>query len=142
MTVNRKPTGTASSIPAGLGWGCAAAAAVTLAGTLIAAKMIDKEILEWSRSGYAVMVILMLSSWVGAMTASGRIKRRRLLICMAAGAAYMLMLVLTTALFFGGQYHGVGESGLLIFGGSILAALSQVGRNKRNTKPKIRLRNC
>lgn len=138
MTVNRKPTGTASSIPAGLGWGCASATAVMLMGTFVTAKMIDKEILGWNRSGYAIMVILLLSSWVGAMMASGRIKRRRLTICMAAGAVYMIMLMLMTALFFGGQYNGVGETGLLILCGSTLAAFSQPKKRNGRIKAKIR----
>ena len=141
MTVNRKPTGTASGIPGGLAWGTLASLAMTLAGAGITAKLIDGEILSWDDSGYAVLVILLLSAWLGAIAAAGRIKRQRLLVCIAAGAVYFGMLLLITALFFGGQYSGVGETALLIFCGSMLGVFTgyrgKTGRNRR----KIRMRN-
>lgn len=142
MTVNRKPTGTASSIPAGLAGGTLVSAGITLAGALLTANLIGREVLSWNRCGYAVMVILLLSSWGGAMVAAGKIKRQRLLVCLGSGAIYFIMLLLATALFFGGQYSGVGETGLLIFCGSMLGSFVRLeGKNRRKGR-KIRLRNC
>lgn len=138
MTVNRKPTGTASSIPAGLAWGGVTALGVTLLGALVTAKLIDSGAMEWSQSGYGVMVILILASWLGALTAAGRVKRRRLMICMGTGAVYLLLLLAMTALFFGGRYSGVGETGLLILCGSLLGVFTQMkgktGKKRKKTR--------
>ena len=138
MTVNRKPTGTAASIPAGLAWGAMAETAVTLAGTLAATALINREILKWDNSGYAILIILLLSSWIGAMVASGKIKRRRAVVCIASGLIYFLLLLMTAALFFGGRYSGVGETALLIFSGSILGIFSQYTNKNRRKRRKMR----
>ena len=133
MTVNRKPTGRSSSIPAGLGWGTATAMTVTVVGTAAVAKMIDSGIMDWSNCGYGVLGILMLSAWTGAMVAAGKIKRIRMAVCMAMGAVYFCCLMLMTALFFGGRYSGVGETALLIFCGSMLGVFSGYpGKTRRN----------
>ena len=142
MTVNRKPTGTAVSIPAGLSAGALVSAGITIAGTLLTAKLIDSEVLLWNHCGYAVMAILMVSSWAGAMVCAGRIKRQRLLMCLASGGIYFSMLLLATALFFGGQYSGVGEPALLIFCGCMLGSFVGLGGKKGRKGRKIRLRNC
>lgn len=134
MTVNRKPTGTAVSIPAGMTWGLLWAAGITLAGACLTAKLIDGYILKWEDSGYAVLVILILSAWAGAMVASGRVKRQRAMVCLLSGAAYFAALLLVTALFFGGQYSGVGETALLILCGSILGIFTGYpGKTGRKT---------
>lgn len=141
MTVNRKPTGTASGIPAGLASGVITAAAVTLAGAAVTAKLIDAEVLGWNASGYSVLLILILASWLGALSAAGRIKRRRLAVCAATGALYFGMLLLTTALFFGGQYSGVGQTALLVFCGSMLGVFTGYGGKTGRNRPKIPRRN-
>lgn len=142
MTVNRKPTGTASSIPAGLVSGALAAMITTLVGAAVMAKLIDREILAQNSTGYGVMVILLLASWLGAVTAAGKIKRQRLIICLASGAIYFGLLLAATALFFGGQYSGVGETGLLIFCGSMLGIFTgyagKTGKNRRKIKMSTR----
>ena len=137
MTINAKVTGTASTIPAGLAAGALVSGTMTLLGTLAAAKLIDMEILSWSQSGYAVLVILLLSAWMGAMVAAGKIKRRRVAVCVGSGVVYMLMLLCTTALFFGGKYSGVGETALLILCGSMVAVFtSEPGTRRKSTKSK------
>ena len=141
MTVNRKPTGTASGIPAGLASGVVTAAAVTLGGAAVTAKLIDAQVIGWNASGYGVLIILILASWLGAMVAAQRIKRQRLAVCAATGLLYFGVLLLTTALFFGGQYSGVGETALLIFCGSMLGVFTGYGRKSGRKRQKIRLRN-
>lgn len=132
MTVNRKPTGTAASIPSGLASGFLTAAVITLAGALITAKLIDKEIIQWKDSGYGVLMILLVSSWLGSTVTAGRVKRQRLAMCIGAGALYFCLLLLSSALFFGGQYSGVGETALLIFCGSMLGVFTAYpGRSRR-----------
>jgi len=141
MTVNRKPTGTASAVPAGLAAGVISAVAMTLLGALITAKLIDAQIIGWNASGYCVLLILVLSSWMGAVVSGRKIKRQRIAVCAATGVLYFGALLLTTALFFGGQYSGVGETALLIFCGSMLGVLTGYrGKTRRNNR-KNRLYN-
>ena len=138
MTRNGKVTGRASSVPAGLASGVVAAIAVMLVGTLVTALMIDREILRWAHSGYAVMATLILSSWIGAAVAAGKVKRRRLLICESTGGIYFVVLLVMTGLFFGGRFSGVGETGMLILCGSTLGVLMKYpvksGRNRRKIR--------
>lgn len=138
MTVNRKPTGTASTIPSGLAAGALIAAALTIFGSLLTAKLIDQEIIAWKSCGYAVLMILLVSSWAGATVSSERIKRQRLLMCLASGGIYLTLLLIATALFFGGQYSGVGETALLIFCGSMLSSLLGLRGKKGRIRRKIR----
>lgn len=123
MTTNRKPTGTAVSIPAGLAAGSIVSLAVTCVSTAVLAKLVDSEKLPWENIGYGIAIMLMLSSFCGAMTAFRKIKRQRLMVCMASGGIYFAMLLSATALFFGGQYEAVGVTALLVLGGSLSAGL-------------------
>lgn len=132
MTSNRKPTGRASSFPAGLAWGTAAALILTGAGAAVTAVLVDREILQWEQIGYAVMLILLLSSWTAGMVTSGKIRQKRPSACLGAGGVYFVMLLAITGLFFGGQYSGVAETGLLVFCGSMLGLfLGYPGKNGR-----------
>lgn len=141
MTVNRRPTGTASSIPTGLTSGAIVFAAMTLAGALLTAYLIESEMISWDNCGYAVMIILLFSSWCGTTISTGRIKRQRLLMAIASGGLFFVMLLATTALFFGGQFSGVGETGLLVFCGSMLACFVNLGGKTGRKGKKIRLHN-
>lgn len=123
MVANRKVTGTASSIPAGLALGAAVSLAITLAGAWIFAYLIAGEILKESSIGYCAMAIILLASVVSAAVAVGRIKRRRVYICGLSGLIYFGILLSMTALFFGGQYQAVGITALLILAGSGAVAL-------------------
>lgn len=142
MRVNQKPTGRAVAVPVGLGWGLLTSAVITLLGCLLTAHLINREILSWDHSGYGVMVILLLSAWSGAAVTAGKIKRRRAVMCIGAGAAYFLMLMAVTALFFGGRYSGVGETGLMIFCGSMLGIFTGIREKRRRNTVKFRTHNC
>ena len=123
MIVNLKPTGRAMSMPGGLTIG----AVVSLGGTLlfaaVLAKLVDMEKLAWENIGYGIVVLLLLASFSGAMTAYAKIKRQRLLVCSVSGVIYFGILLAITALFFGGQYEAVGVTAALVFGGSACAWL-------------------
>lgn len=141
MTVNRKPTGRAAAMPQGLASGVLAAASITIAGAAVTAKLIDSGILSWQRSGYGVMVTLILASWLGAVVSAARIKRQRLAVCAMTGLLYFGTLLLTTALFFGGRYSGVGETALLILCGSMLGVFSNITEKTGRKRRKIRIAN-
>ena len=137
MTVNRKVTGTASTIPEGLAVGVFMALAAMFLGSFVAAMLIHQEIMDWEHMGYAVMGILIVSSWIGAVVSSGKIKRRRFLICMASGTVYFIVQLVMTGLFFGGKYSGVGETGLLIFCGSMLGVFIKQPESRRRNRRKV-----
>ena len=139
MIKNQKPTGRAMSMPGGLAVGAAVSIGVTLASCVLLTKLILSGALNMDQIGYGVMVLLLAASFLGALTAQGRVKHQRSMVCMLSGLVYYLMLLCTTALFFGGQYSGVGVTGLLVLGGAGTAALAAAGkgtprRNQRKWK--------
>lgn len=123
MVKTKRPTGRSSSIPGGLaaGGGCSLATTLILASLI--ANMVNKGMLDKQKIGYAVMVLLMVSSYLGAWVTQGRIKHRRLAMCILSGLVYFLMLLCITALFFGGQYTGVGATAGIVFAGAFLAGM-------------------
>lgn len=141
MVVNQKASGKAVSMPMGLLVGSAVSMGMTLVCAAVIAKLVDSERIAWENVGYGIVVMLIGSSFVGAMVSCSKIKRQRLLVCAASGAIYYGMLLAITALFFGGQYEAVWVTGLLILagcGGAILTGLREGGKGKRK---KIKLRN-
>ena len=130
MNMIFRNNGRASSMPAGFAWGGVVSMAMTLLLSAVLAWLIISEKMMQSQIGFAVMVILTVSSFLGAKAAAGKIRRRLLLVCICSGVVYLSVLLSITALFFGGQYSGVGESAMLIFCGSALAFL--VRKPKRN----------
>lgn len=139
MVANRKPTGRAVSMPAGLSMGALFAVIWTILGAVIVGKLVDSETIPESAIGYGSAVILLTASFGAAMVAFGRIKRQRALVCMAAGGIYFLLLLSVTALFFGGQYTGMGVTALLILAGSgtaLLLGLNGGGGKRHRTYKK------
>ena len=129
--VSNKLTAKALGIPAGLALGVATALLVTVIGSGAAAWVILRRIVSEGASGYLVMVILLLSSGVGASVAAGSIQRLRGQICLAAGAGYYLCLLAVTAVFLGGQYRGMGVTAVMVFCGSVLVILLAPGGQNR-----------
>lgn len=128
--VTGKRTGRASSLPTGVGIGVAAALGWTMLWAGILAKLISMETLPEEAVGYGAMIILLSSAFLGAMLAYGKIKSKRLQAGLLTGAGYYLSLLAMTAMFFGGQYTGMGVTGLLVFAGSGTAVLIGVGPKK------------
>lgn len=136
-----KHTGRAVSMPMGLLTGTLYALAVTLAGTALTAKLVDMEILNPGKIGYAVMVLLMAAAWTGAAVSGRSIQRRILMVSLLSGGCYYLLLLAITALLFGSQYQGAGETALLVLCGSLLPVLVRTnGRTARKGR-KIKIRN-
>ena len=135
MVANKKITGRATSLPAGLAIGAVCSLAATLILTAILAKLVEAV----EKVGYGIMVLLIVSSFAGAMISFGRIKRQRMLVCIVSGVIYFAMLMSMTALFFGGQYSALGTTALLVLAGSGAAALLGLrqGRGAKRTKIKV-----
>lgn len=137
---NKKPTGRALTIPGGIAQGVTLSMIVTMLSCTILAWMVDTEKLPWEKIGYGIMVVLLLSSFLGAMLSFQKTKRQRLLVCLLSGFVYFGILLSLTALFFGGQYEAVGVTAALILAGSGSAGILGVKPAERRKHPKIRKR--
>lgn len=142
MVVNKKATGKARSIAAGLAIGLAVSTGLTLIGVAITANLIMSEKIAETAVGYAATVILLLSAVLGAWMAALLTKRRWMIVCLGAGGIYYLTLLAITALFFGGQYQGMGVTALLILGGcgavGLLGLRGEKGSRKSAKKYRFR----
>lgn len=140
MVVNRKVSGKALSIPAGIGIGAGIGLLVTLIGTGILAWLLGEERIAVQGTGYGVMVILVLSSLLGPWIAAALVKHQRLVVCLATGGVYLLVLTGMNILWFGGQFQGILPTVLLILGGSTGAALVGNGRQGNRTSARHKRR--
>lgn len=140
MVSNQKVTGKAMSLPAGLALGGIISLSVTILGAVIAGKMIDGEVMAQNAVGYAAMVILLLAALLGAVTASGNIKRQKMAVCIGSGVVYYGTLLAITALFFGGQYQGMGVTALMILAGCGLAILYEVKAEGKGSRKRKKIR--
>ena len=126
-----KLTAKAVSIPAGIAMGVGAALAVTAAGSAASAWAILGGFVPEGGIGYLVMIILLLSAAAGATVTAGSVQRLRAQMCLAAGVGYYLSLLTVTAVFFGGRYHGMGVTGVMVLCGSVLVILlAPAGKNR------------
>lgn len=132
---HRKIKGSASSMPTGLFIGSVISLLVTLVGAAVTAFLVVKERIGENGIGYASMLILFLSTTLGALGAYNKIKKQRLKICLLSGGIYYLLLMAITALFFGGRYQAMGVTGLIILVGSICVAFLP-----SKNRDKIRIR--
>lgn len=138
MVINRKPTGRAASMPAGLLAGGICSLTGTLVLSAVLAKLVDIEKVPQDKIGYGIMVLLLVCAFLGANIACGRIKRQYLVVSAISAGIYFLILICITALFFGGQYSGIGVTAILVLCGSVLAAFARSGKGERRKRRKIR----
>lgn len=138
MVVNRKLTGRAASVPAGLAAGAIVSVVITLLLAVVIGRLVDTEKIQWDNVGYGIMILLITASFFGSAIASARIKRQRMIICLLSGAIYFALLLSITALFFGGQYEAVGVTAALILAGSGTAGLLGLGRKGEGIRKKRR----
>lgn len=140
MYAIKKVKGAALGVPVGLAIGVIVCLLVTLAGAALTAWLMTSETIGEDGLGYAVMMILVLASCIGALTAVCLTKRMRLQVSMLTGGVYYLALLAITALLFGGQYQGMGVSAIMILIGCALVAFLPVknGRLRPGRKKAYR----
>lgn len=136
---NGKRTGRTMSMPAGLAVGGVTSLTITLAGTAALAWLIHREVMAMENVGYGIMCLILAASFLGAVTAFRKIRRRRVLVCTGAGVVYLGILLAITALFFGGQYSAVGVTSLLVLCGSLCAGLLGLRQGRGVGRRKIKL---
>ena len=126
MTYNHKVTGRALSMPTSFAIGVCISLGLTLILSAVLAKLISIEKVEWERVGYWIMAILLTASVVGTKATCAMIKRRKAMSCLIVGALYWLGLLIIAALFYGGQYTGIGVSGMMILCGCAVVCLLEL----------------
>lgn len=124
-------------LPKGLGISMIVSVGSALVGSAVGAWLLSLEKIEEGNIGYITMILLLVSSFLGALVATRLINEKRMLVCLCAGSVYLLSLLGITALFFGGIYSGVGESALVILAGVLSVALIALKGNK-STKKRIK----
>ncbi len=134
MTTNQRVTGRAMSMPAGMGLGLGLSVLLTVVGCAILAWLLGNETLPEESMGYGAMVILLLASWAGSLTAALLIRHRKLLVCLGTGGSYLALLLLVNGLAFGGSLKGLWVTALLILGGCAAAAALTAGWGKGHKK--------
>ena len=132
MVVNRKPTGTGKSMPAGLALGWLVSMTITAASCGLITWLILSGKTGWGTMGYGAMAILFVASYAGAAAACRMIMHRKLLVCIISGAIYLFSLTAIAALMFGGRLDGVWATALLVAGGTAAAALVHCAEKKNN----------
>lgn len=123
-------TGKSVSIPKGLGLSLAGNVIITAITITILASLLNNTVITWEETGYWIMGMLLVASFVGSKLAIMTIKTQRYLIGLMSGILFWAFLLCITALFFGGQYCSIPETGVLIISGSITAALIQFPKNR------------
>ena len=138
MRKKRSVKESGGSIPKVIGISLIVSVITSVLGVFVAAYLINKEIVVQENAGVAVMLVLLLSSAAGAITAINIAKRKRLQMSLLSGASYYLLLLSMTALFFGGEYNGVITTGTTIMAGCGIVAIGNMFANKRGKSFKMK----
>lgn len=130
MVVNRKPTGTGKSMPAGLAMGWIVSMVITVVVCGVITWLILSGKAGWEVIGYGAIVILLVASYAGATVSCKMIMHRKLLVCILSGVIFLFSLTLITVLLFGGQLDSIWITALLTAGGTATAALVHCAEKK------------
>lgn len=126
MVLDKKVTGRAASMPAGLLAGLAVSMGVTLLSVSLVVTLILGDRIPENGIGYCGMLVIPLSVMAGAFTSVKMVKRRRLFVSLAAGVIYLLALAGISVSFFGGVRQGVVPAALLTLMGALAVGLCGV----------------
>lgn len=141
MTGNQKTSDASRPMLAGLalGWGVEMALLICMSAIAAGAVLFGNAPVEMI--GYSAVVILLMTSLMGAIYASAKSTDKNLLRCAASGVIYFATLMGMTALVFGGEFRAIGETALLIACGCIIAIMRNVSHEKNKKKGrKVRRR--
>lgn len=139
MVTNRRTYGKSLSMPVGIGIGVGISMLVLLLGCAVIAALLNNETIGMDALGYGAVIILLASSYIGALTASCLVKRRKLLVCTVHAGLTLGLLLLINGMLFGGSVSGLGATTVLLMGGGACAALTNMERKGRR-RSKLRIR--
>ena len=117
---------TEMGIPGGLALGILVSITATFTGAAVFALLIAGGTAGEGSAGIGTAVIRLLSAALGALTATGCIRKLRLQIGLLSGLVYYLVLMGLNALLFEGEYAGLGIAALSVLigcGGIVLLPL-------------------
>lgn len=137
MATGNKARGTAVSMPAGIACGVVLSLVITCILAVVLTWLVLEGKIAEETLGYFVMGLLAISSALGSLLAALRIKRRWMMVCLLTGSVFYLILLIVTVVFFGGNFQGVGVSGLLVLTGAMVSGVSGLGKN-RGSKQRYR----
>lgn len=123
----------------GLLYGGIAEIILTLAMSGLIALAVDTGLMEQEKIGYAVIILLVVTSLIGAMITYKQVKRQRMLVCLLSGVVYLAMLLSIAALFFGGIYSGMSVTAVMIGIGTMGAAFLGAGGEGRGKRRKMKV---
>lgn len=135
-----KPTTRESNVLKGLAAGWIAAMVSLVLGSGILTILILENAVDWKSINYGVMIVLLVTAYIGAAVSANKAGTKRLPVCILSGIILLLMLSGITLILFNGQFEGYLMAALLIAGGSACAALvhcaekrsrPRAGRKKR-----------
>ncbi len=104
-----------AGLPVSIGMGTLVSVVITLLGAALTAYLVSTEKIGEGSMEMGAWIVTALASILGAWTAVAMVKKGRMQTAALTGLAYFLVLLSMTALFFGGQYHGIGVSALIVF---------------------------
>lgn len=139
--VKIKQSGKASSIPLGLTYGVISALSVTILGAAITAKLLDNENIKHNQIGYAIMIFMIISVWIGSIVSIHKIKRQKVMVSLLTATIFYCVLLILNALLFGGDIYGAGETALLVLCGGMLPVLFKSKENKPHKIKKLKTYN-
>ena len=129
------------SIPISVVLGSTLSMAITLAGALGIALILEREMIQEAGENYAVIILPALAAFCGGMTATQAAGRNLLPIAMGTGGLYLVLLLCCNALFFDGRFADVGLRFLTVTAGSsgaLLVRMKKNGGKPARKKYKIR----
>jgi hypothetical protein len=127
---NARPTGMVKAV----GLGLCASLAITAILIFICAKLIEGERIGEGNVGGAAMVILFLSTAVGAVTSAVLLGKQKLVAAVALAGTYFLTLLGLGAALFGGHFTGIPVTAAIILGTGALIGILSAGGKKSGAK--------
>ena len=105
-----------------------------LLGAIMIAALINYEAIEYESAGYIVMMVVLISTFAGSITASRVIKKRILFVSLGIGVMLLLALLVINLLFYKGEFRGVPVTTALIAGSSLAAAFVCAKKENRTKR--------
>ena len=121
MKTRHAPDRKKRSMTVGVLTGILIFAFITVAGAILLTSLLIGDKLSLDAGKYILYFVLMLSAFLGAITAGKMIGEKRLLVCGVIAAVILFVLVGVNILFYDGQFHGLGMTVLMVLTGCTLA---------------------
>ncbi len=135
--MKRKKSGKELPVAGAVTIGILGSLLLTLLGAAVLAYLIGSGTVAQTGMGLGSTVILIISTALGSLVATGIHKHRKLMISGITAAGYYLSLLAMSALFFEGQYEGMGITAIMVLLGAGIALLPVLLGKGKKTKHKI-----